>query len=145
MLFLTSCSDLVSVLRLCCQKSSAIASGEREKCRKMWDFRKFLDFLKFLDGFSYTRPPRGNQVGDLPRALHTGSRWIGRQLCQRRSIISDEFFDILMFVLDAVSNSVTLKMWKYYKNFVLGCRIGRSYWNLLSYWTEPVFKNVEFL
>ena len=68
MLFLTSCSDLVSILRLCCQKSSAIASEGRGKFRKIRDFGKFLDFLNFLSSFSYTRPPRGNQVDDLPRA-----------------------------------------------------------------------------
>ena len=70
MLFLTSCWNLVSVLCLCCQKSSAIVNIGRLNCRKMWDFLKFFRFFKFLGGFSYTRPPRGNQNDDLPRALH---------------------------------------------------------------------------
>ena len=32
-------------------------------------FSENFDIFKDLSGFCYTSPPRGNQVGDLPRAL----------------------------------------------------------------------------
>ena len=32
----------------------------------------FRKKIVFLSGFCYTSPPRGNQVGDLPRALSMG-------------------------------------------------------------------------
>ena len=60
-----------SDLDLRLQSSSAIASGGRGKLEKCEIFRNF-DFFDDLSGFCYTSPPRGNQVGDLPRALHMG-------------------------------------------------------------------------
>ena len=33
-------------------------------------FSENFDFFEILSGFCYTSPPRGNQVGDLPRALN---------------------------------------------------------------------------
>ena len=44
-------------------------------------FLDFVDFLKDLGGFCYTSPPRGNQVGDLPRAL-SGPALIGDFACE---------------------------------------------------------------
>ena len=100
--FITSCSDLASVLRLCFQKLGVIAS---EIFRKCWQFscfsRNIWILFKILCGFCYTSPPRGNQVDDLSRVLHTGAIEIWAILADHQ--FSFEIFDIrpivLLFVL----------------------------------------------
>ena len=49
-------------------------------------FSENFDFLKDLSGFCYTSPPRGNQVGDLPRALHMGLGQLASDGCWRLSL-----------------------------------------------------------
>ena len=57
------------------------ADETKFKCQSVWRkrgisenlrFSENFDFLKDWSGFCYTSPPRGNQVGDLPRALICG-------------------------------------------------------------------------
>ena len=66
---------------------SRISKGEiSENIR----FSENFDFLKDLSGFCYTSPPRGNQVGDLPRALHMGLGQLASDLCWRLCMILGE-------------------------------------------------------
>ena len=43
---------------------------EKGKISENVRFSENCDILKDLSGFCYTSPPRGDQVGDLPRALY---------------------------------------------------------------------------
>ena len=83
---------MVSDLNLVRKSSGAIASEIFIKgSKKLKIFKKCENSFK-LSGFCYTSPPRGNQVGDLPRALNMGLGQLASGLVWRLCVILHENF-----------------------------------------------------
>ena len=77
---------------------SYLEKGENvEKCEIFINF-SFLS--KILSGFCYTRLPRGNQVGDLPRALHGIGRACIRSVLAAIGDFTCKMFYAVIILLD---------------------------------------------
>ena len=86
MSFFASCSDQSTLLL---RRAKSLGAITNMRLQKIEIFRKFWFFVG-LSGFCYTSPPRGNQVGDLPRALHMPLEQLAFELVWRLSMILHE-------------------------------------------------------